>query len=167
MVSVAADLYGESCVPRLLHCADIALRLSSLADDAGLVGLSSDPHSAAGLVHVCKFSVPGCISLPVCEPMLLLVRAPSSCREPRVLHQITHRAHRPPRSTCIRSQGSRHCRSLVQFAAAHAAAQHVHVKAVSRRWTCRKIQCYGPEEQTDPRWCLLSAVDAVQTATGE
>ena len=76
MVTVAADLYSPSCVAKVLHCADVALRLRSLADDAELVRLSADPHSAAGLVHVCKFSVPGCISLPVCEPMLLLVPPP-------------------------------------------------------------------------------------------
>lgn len=76
MVTVAADLYSASAVAQVLHCADVALRLRSLADDAELVRLSAEPHSAAGLVHVCKFSVPGCISLPVCEPMLLLVPLP-------------------------------------------------------------------------------------------
>eukprot|EP00892_Ulva_mutabilis_P000127 jgi/Ulvmu1/10114/UM006_0065.1 len=74
MVSVAADLYGEAVLPQLLHCADVALRLQSLADDAQLVTLAAEPHSAAGLLQLCKFSVPGCISLPVCEPMLLLLR---------------------------------------------------------------------------------------------
>lgn len=74
MVSIPMDLYSESFCTKVLHTADVGIRARSVRDDSQLVRLSMDPHSCCGLLEVCKFSVPGCVSLPVCEPMLLMVR---------------------------------------------------------------------------------------------
>jgi hypothetical protein len=75
MVSLAADLYDASFFAKVLHLSDVALRVRSVNDDADLVRLSPDPHSCCGLLQVQKFSLPGAISLPTTEPMLLMVRS--------------------------------------------------------------------------------------------
>ena len=79
MVTVPIDLYSDSFTRKVLHTADVAIRSRSVRDDSELVRLSMDPHSCCGLLEVCKFSVPGCISLPVCEPLLLMVRGQLQC----------------------------------------------------------------------------------------
>lgn len=74
MVTIPMDMYSESFAKKVLHISDIGMRSRSVRDDSELVRLSMDPQSCCGLLEMCKFSVPGCISLPVSEPMLLMVR---------------------------------------------------------------------------------------------
>lgn len=73
MVTIPVDLYSDAFKRKVLHAADVAIRCRSIRDDAELVRLSMDPHSCCGLMEVAKFSVPGCITLPVSDPLLLMV----------------------------------------------------------------------------------------------
>jgi hypothetical protein len=76
MVTVAADAFSSDTRAQLKHLAHVALHVQSASDDSQIVRLSTDPQSCCGLISQAKFSLPGTITLPQPEPMLLMVCAP-------------------------------------------------------------------------------------------
>jgi hypothetical protein len=73
MVTVPPQAYSTSLQAQLRHLAHIALQVQSVSDDSQLVRLSTEPQSCCGLMRLSKFSLPGMLTLPVSEPMLLMV----------------------------------------------------------------------------------------------
>lgn len=73
MVTVTTGVFSPDVQARLKHLSDVALHVQAASDDSPIVRLAAEPQSCCGLLRLSKFSLPSFLTLPVTEPMLLMV----------------------------------------------------------------------------------------------